>query len=99
MKASLFRTWLLKLLKLDHKLFFFTDVTSLWHKPWVCPLEEPQLDLLVPVKQRLQKTWDVVLGNMWLSSTAQIRWTSEDWAVFTKVNKRENKKKSLREAG
>ena len=41
--------------------------------------------LLVPVRLRPPRTWDVVLGSTLSSSTARIRWTSEAWDVSTKV--------------
>lgn len=38
------------------------------------------------VRQRLLKTWVAVWGNMWLFSTVQTRWTTEDWDASIKVS-------------
>ena len=70
----------------DFFFFLISDVTLRCHRLWVCPWVEPQLALLVQVKQKQQRTWVVVLESMLWSLTVQIRWTSEVLAVFTKVN-------------
>ena len=38
------------------------------------------------VLQKPPKTWEKLWENMWLYSTARIRWTTEDLGEFSKVN-------------
>ena len=63
-----------------------TDATSHWLRPWACLWEVLLPDLPGPERQRLSRTWAAASESMSLSSTAPIRWTTEDWAESTKVS-------------